>query len=47
MRESAGELATKGDIARLENRLNILQWVVGGQSAITLAIFAIVAAKLL
>ena len=54
MRESAGELATKGDIARLdgrlsalESRLNTLQWVVGIQSAITLATFAIVAAKLL
>ena len=54
MRESAGELATKGDIARLDghlraldSRLNTLQWVVGIQSAITLATFAIVAAKLL
>ena len=61
MRESAGELSTKGDIARLDgplsalhsrldaldSRLNTLQWVVGIQSAITLATFAIVAAKLL
>ena len=61
MRESADDLATKGDIARLdgrlsaldsrldalESRLNTLQWVVGIQSAITLATFAIVAAKLL
>ena len=60
-RESAGELATKGDIARLDgrlsaldsrldalgSRLNTLPWVVGIQSAITLATFAIVAAKLL
>ncbi len=61
MRESAGELSTKGDIARLDgrlgalgsridaldSRLSTLQWVVGIQSAITLATFAIVAAKLL
>ena len=61
MRESAGELSTKGDIARLdgrlsaldsridalESRLNTLQWVVGIQSAVTLATFAIVAARLL
>ena len=54
MRESAGDLSTKGDIVRLDSRLdaldsrlNTLQWVVGIQSAITLATFAIVAAKLL
>ena len=61
MRESAGELSTKGDMVRLdgglsaldrrldalESRLNTLQWVVGIQSAITLATFAIVAARLL
>jgi polyhydroxyalkanoate synthesis regulator phasin len=54
MRESAGELSTKSDIDRLdsrlnalESRLNTLQWVVGIQSAITLATFGIVAAKLL
>ena len=54
MRESAGEFSTKSDIARLdgrlsalESRLNTLQWVVGIQSAITLATFAIVAARLL
>ena len=54
MRESAGDLSTKGDIARLDgwlsaldSRLNTLQWVVGIQSAITLDTFAIVAAKLL
>ena len=61
VRDSAGELATKGDIAHLdgrlsaldsridalESRLNTLQWVVGIQSAITLATFTIVAAKLL
>ena len=48
------ELATKGDIAALKGdiasvhaRLNLLQWVVGIQSAIVLATFAIVAAKLL
>ena len=61
VRESAGELSTKGDIARLDSRfsaldsridaldsrLGTLQWVVGIQSAVTLATFAIVAAKLL
>ena len=54
MRESAGDLSTKSDIMRLDSRLsaldsrlNTLQWVVGIQSAITLATFAIVAAKLL
>ena len=41
------ELATKADIASVNGRIGILQWVVGIQSAITLATFAIVAAKLL
>ena len=36
-----------GRIGALESRLNTLQWVVGIQSAITLATFGIVAAKLL
>ena len=47
-------LPTKIDIAQLDSRLkqldsrlNMLQWVVGIQSAVTLATFAIVAAKLL
>ena len=50
-------LATKADLADLESRLmstlatktelRAVQWVVGIQSAITLATFAIVAAKLL
>ena len=47
MRESAGEISTKSDIERLDSRLNTLQWVVGIQSAIVLATFGIVAAKLL
>ena len=47
MRDAGGEIATKGDIERLDSRLNTLQWVVGIQSAITLATFGIVAAKLL
>ena len=47
MRESAGDIATKSDIERPDSRLNTLQWVVGIQSAITLATFGIVAAKLL
>ena len=49
-----GELATKADVIALDNRISTLhdrigtlQWVVGIQSAITLATFAIVAAKLL
>ena len=40
-------LATKADIAGVHSRIRILQWVVGFQSALTLAIFAIVAAPLL
>lgn len=36
-----------GRISALDSRLNTLQWVVGIQSAITLATFGIVAAKLL
>ena len=47
MRESAGDIATKSDIGRLDSRLDILQRVIGIQSAITLATFGIVAAKLL
>ena len=47
MRNGQGDLATKIDIAQLDSRLNMLQWVVGIQSAVTLATFAIVAAKLL
>ena len=47
IRNGQGDLATKTDIAQLDNRLNMLQWVVGIQSAVTLATFAIVAAKLL
>ena len=47
VRDGQGELATKADIARLESRLGTLQWVLGIQSAITLATFGIVAAKLL
>ena len=61
IRNGQGDLATKTDIAQLDNRLdmlhgrldmlhgrlNMLQWVVGIQSAVTLATFAIVAARLL
>ena len=47
IRDGQGDLATKADIARVDSRLNTLQWVVGIQSAVTLATFAIVAAKLL
>ena len=50
MRASAGELATKGDIAGLDSRITALQWVTGIQGALGLATFAAVlwlAAKLL
>ena len=54
IRSGQGDLATKIDIAQLDSRvkqldsrLNMLQWVAGIQSAVTLATFAIVAAKLL
>ena len=54
IRDGQGDLATRADIVRLDSRLdaldsrlNTLQWVVGIQSAITLATFGIVAAKLL
>ena len=47
IRNGQGDLATKIDIARLDSRLNTLQWVVGIQSAVTVATFGIVAAKLL
>ena len=54
VRDGQGELATKVDIiavdsriSALHDRIGTLQWVVGIQSAITLATFAIVAAKLL
>ena len=40
-----GDLAIKIDVAQLDSRLDMLQWVVGIQSAVTLATFAIVAAK--
>lgn len=47
IRNGQGDLATKTDIAQLDSRFNMLQWVAGIQSAVTLATFAIVAAKLL
>ena len=54
VRDGQGDLATKSDvgavhsrISTLHDRIGTLQWVVGIQSAITLATFAIVAAKLL
>ena len=54
IRNGQGDLATKIDVAQLDGRLvqldsrfNMLQWVVGIQSAVTLATFAIVAARLL
>ena len=54
IRSGQGDLATKSDIAGVRTELasvraeiGTLRWVVGIQSAITLATFAIVAAKLL
>ena len=47
IRNGQGDLATKIDIARLDSRINTLQWVVGIQSAVTVATSGIVAAKLL
>ena len=51
VRDAAGagreQLATKADIASLRAELGTVRWVVGIQSAITVATFAIVAAKLL
>ena len=41
------ELAAKTDIAGVHSRINALQWIIGIQSAVALATFAIVAAKLL
>ena len=39
--------AVRAEIAAVASRVNTLQWVIGIQSTITLATFAIVAAKLL
>ena len=41
------ELAAKTDVAGVYSRINALQWIIGIQSAVALATFAIVAAKLL
>ena len=54
IRNGQGDLATKADLAAVKAdlagvraELAIIRWVVGIQSAVTLATFAIVAAKLL
>ena len=47
IRNGQGDLATKADITAVRAELSIIRWVVGIQSAITLATFAIVAARLL
>ena len=47
IRHGQGDLATQADLAGVRAEFGILRWVVGIQSAITLATFAIVAAKLL
>ena len=54
IRNGQGDLATKADLtvvkadlAVVKAELGVIRWVVGVQSAITLATFAIVAAKLL
>ena len=54
IRNGQGDLATKADInelrteiASIRSELAIIRWVIGIQSAVVLATFAIVAAKLL
>ena len=54
IRNGQGGLATKTDISELRtevgavrSELVVVRWVIGTQSAVTLATFAIVAAKLL
>lgn len=47
VRDGQGDLATKSDVAAVHSRIGTLQWVVGIQSASTLATFVIVAARLL
>ena len=47
LRAAIEPLATKADIASVRAELGTVRWVVGIQSAITVATFAIVAAKLL
>ena len=46
IRNGQGDLATKADVAAVRAELAIIRWVVGIQSAITLATFGIVAARL-
>ena len=47
IRNSQGDLATKTDIGILKSDIDMLKWAVGINVAITVATFAIVAAKLL
>ena len=47
LRTAIEPLATKADLASVRSELGAIRWVVGIQSAITVATFAIVAAKLL
>ena len=47
LRTAVEPLATKADLASVRSELGTIRWVVGIQSAITVATFAIVAAKLL
>ena len=47
LRAAIEPLATKADIASVRAEFGTVRWVVGIQSAITVATFAIVAAKLL
>ena len=47
IRSGQGDLATRTELASVRPEIGTLRWVVGIQSAITLATFAIVAAKLL
>ena len=46
-RNSQGDFATKTDIGILKSDIDMLKWAVGINVAITVATFAVVAAKLL
>ena len=47
IRNGQGDLATKTDIGILKSDIDMLKWAVGINVAITVATFAVVAAKLL
>lgn len=47
IRNGQGDLATRTDIGMLKSDIDMLKWAVGINVAITVATFAVVAAKLL